>query len=213
MRLAVVAAVTEEFGLGLGGKLPWHPRRLSLDMAFLTAISSNDYALDKNSGKFSLILTDTEPHVIFGRKTWDSLPPKFKPLRGRKNIVISSVYKPTEINATVSTSLGEALNTISPAYVGASYILGGAKLYEEALSNVHFDCAFITELSEHSPMPVDVYFPKESLGTDLKKFNITRDAFLALREKIHVDENHFLSPDGTCFYDNDIRYSIFAYTK
>lgn len=42
-------------------------------------------------GKGSLTDTDIEPEsaVIMGRKTWESIPPKYRPLGGRRNLIIS----------------------------------------------------------------------------------------------------------------------------
>ena len=74
----MVVAATKEWGIGAGGSLPW---RLPGDMAFFKALTTKT----------------ADPHrvnaVILGRATWDSLPPKFRPLPGRLNVVVSASGK------------------------------------------------------------------------------------------------------------------------
>ena len=74
----VVVAATPEWGIGAGGTLPW---RLPGDMAFFKALTT------KTRGQGAVNA------VILGRSTWDSLPPKFRPLPGRLNVVVSSSGK------------------------------------------------------------------------------------------------------------------------
>lgn len=71
--------------------------------------------------------------VIMGRKTWQSLNPKFRPLPGRENIVLSS-SEPGEwsAGATVVDNIDAALNTA----LGDAWITGGGQLYNSALDRV-----------------------------------------------------------------------------
>lgn len=71
----VVVAATRSGGIGRGGALPWH---LPADMALFKALTSRT----RDAGK--------QNAVIMGRKTWASIPPKFRPLKGRLNVVLSS---------------------------------------------------------------------------------------------------------------------------
>lgn len=90
-KLAIVVAVTDSWGIGNNGTLPWHPKRLALDMAFLKFVTTNRYELtNEGNVEFSPVPEGTRNAVIMGRKTWDSIPPKFKPMEGRINIVITS---------------------------------------------------------------------------------------------------------------------------
>ena len=69
--------------------------------------------------------------VVMGRKTWDSLPPKFRPLPGRLNVVITRQRDWQVTGASVAHSLPEAL-----ALCGAApdaWIIGGAEIYTQAL--------------------------------------------------------------------------------
>lgn len=71
--------------------------------------------------------------VIMGRKTWDSLNPKFRPLPGRDNIVLSR-REPGEWSegATVVGNIDAALETAP----GDAWIIGGGQLYNSALDRV-----------------------------------------------------------------------------
>src|ERR1700733_15950609 len=89
MQLVVVAAVTNDFGLGFQNRLPWHPARLLLDLAFLKHVTTSKLSLPNGSLCFEP--TNKSNVVLMGRRTWESLPPKFKPLDGRFNLVLSSL--------------------------------------------------------------------------------------------------------------------------
>lgn len=71
---SIVVAATRSGGIGLDGKIPW---RLPKDMAFFKSVTSATADASKMNA------------VIMGRRTWASLPPKFRPLKGRLNVVLS----------------------------------------------------------------------------------------------------------------------------
>jgi hypothetical protein len=71
----VVAATAVGYGIGLDGKLPWD---LPGDMAHFRAITTATRAAGSRNA------------VIMGRKTWASIPAKFRPLSKRLNVVLSS---------------------------------------------------------------------------------------------------------------------------
>jgi len=69
--------------------------------------------------------------VIMGRKTWDSLPPKFRPLPGRANIVITRQADWKEAGAETAASLADALALCASS--DEVWILGGAQIYAQAM--------------------------------------------------------------------------------
>jgi dihydrofolate reductase len=73
--------------------------------------------------------------VIMGRKTWDSLPPKFRPLPGRANIVITRQPGWADGGALRAGSLAEALTLTQDA--PDVWVIGGAQIYEQALALAH----------------------------------------------------------------------------
>jgi dihydrofolate reductase len=69
--------------------------------------------------------------VIMGRKTWDSLPPKFRPLPGRLNIVVSRNPAWQAAGALHASSIDAALALCPPS--SDAWVIGGAQLYAQAL--------------------------------------------------------------------------------
>lgn len=76
-------------------------------------------------------LTQGHP-VIMGRKTWDSLPARFRPLPGRANIVVTRQADWNEIGAQRASSLREALS-MAEQTDSEAWIIGGAQIYAQAL--------------------------------------------------------------------------------
>lgn len=72
--IQLVVAVAKNLGIGKDGGLPW---KLPGDMAYFKELTSRT----KDSAK--------QNAVIMGRKTWESIPAKFRPLKGRINVVLS----------------------------------------------------------------------------------------------------------------------------
>jgi len=68
--------------------------------------------------------------VIMGRKTWDSLPPRFRPLPGRTNIVITRQIGWAAPGATVASSLDAALQLCAASE--EAWVIGGAQIYCQA---------------------------------------------------------------------------------
>ena len=69
--------------------------------------------------------------VIMGRKTWDSLPPKFRPLPGRLNVVVTRQSGWQADGALVAHSIAEACALCPPD--STAWVIGGAEVYAQAL--------------------------------------------------------------------------------
>ncbi len=77
-----------------------------------------------------------------GRKTWESLPPKFRPLPGRTNIVITRQTSWQAEGAVVAHSIEEAVQQCpADAHV---WVIGGAEVYAQAMPLAQ--CAVVTEI-------------------------------------------------------------------
>jgi dihydrofolate reductase len=98
--------------------------------------------------------------VIMGRKTWDSLPPKFRPLPGRANVVISSQAATRQIlkesGAHPAESLAQAFLICEQQTAPAVWIIGGAQIYAQALALAHK--VVITEIDVQ--LEGDAFAPK-----------------------------------------------------
>ena len=114
-KIAAIVAMDEGRVIGKQGALPWH---LPEDLAHFKALTSGHI-------------------VVMGRKTWDSLPPKFRPLPGRLNIVVSR--NPAALELPVGThaasSIEDALDIAEKVATAdqITWIIGGAEVYSAAL--------------------------------------------------------------------------------
>ncbi len=118
MKLGLIFARARNGVIGVQGQLPWH---LPEDLAHFKA---------KTQGC----------PVIMGRKTWDSLPPRFRPLPGRRNIVVTRQAAWQAEGAERAGSLDEALALC--AQTPLAWVIGGAELYALAVSRA--DLAEVT---------------------------------------------------------------------
>jgi dihydrofolate reductase len=121
-RLHLIYARAANGVIGNNGTLPWH---LPEDLAHFKR-------------------TTLGCPVIMGRKTWDSLPPKFRPLPGRANIVVTRQDNWIENGAQPSSSLHKALQLCEQS--PDVWVIGGAQLY--ALAEPLATTAVVTEI-EH----------------------------------------------------------------
>lgn len=78
----IVAACHKSLGIGKGGSLPWP--MLKGEMGYFARVTKRVDSEHSHPGDHALNA------VIMGRKTWESIPEKFRPLKGRLNVVISS---------------------------------------------------------------------------------------------------------------------------
>jgi dihydrofolate reductase len=119
---SIVVAADLNRGIGSKGQLPW---RLKGDMKHFRDITTGD---GKNV-------------VIMGRKTWESIPDKFRPLPNRSNVVLTrnTNYKVPD-GVFVAQSLEEALTVKGKK----TFVIGGGEIYAEAMQNDQCKEMFLT---------------------------------------------------------------------
>ena len=96
--------------------------------------------------------------VIMGRKTWDSLPPRFRPLPGRRNVVVSRNAALNPEGAEAAPSLDAALARLHGA--PRVFVIGGAEIYALALPRA--DTLMLTEID--ADLEGDTHFPHWDRG-------------------------------------------------
>lgn len=95
--------------------------------------------------------------VIMGRKTWESIPEKNRPMPNRMNIVVSRNADYSATGVVVCTSLSEALEKAKGAEgSGEIFIIGGSHLFEEGLPLI--ERLYLTLVYDDTPG--DVLFPE-----------------------------------------------------
>ena len=129
-------------GIGFKGGLPWH---LSADLKHFRNIT-----VGKNTDKTNV--------VMMGRKTWDSLPEKYRPLPGRLNVVLSRntarSFPDSVINAP---DFEKALMVIKKKEIGEVFVIGGQTLFTETLTNPCCRKLYITHIL--NTFECDTFFP------------------------------------------------------
>jgi dihydrofolate reductase len=119
-RVGLIWAEARGGVIGAGGVMPWH---LPEDLAHFKQT------------------TGAAP-VIMGRKTWDSLPERFRPLPGRMNVVVTRQADWSAAGAIRAASLPEAIAAC--AGNPQAWIIGGAEIYALAVTLAHV--AEVTEI-------------------------------------------------------------------
>jgi len=111
MRLGMIWAEARGGAIGRGGDMPWH---LPEDLAHFKQVTLG-------------------APVIMGRRTWESLPARFRPLPGRENVVITRDAAYAAAGATVRSSLETAIGEFETKGVDTAWIMGGGELYRAAM--------------------------------------------------------------------------------
>lgn len=150
----IVAATSNSRGIGSKGNLPWH---LPTDM-------SHFYKLTTCTPRSSC---EVKNCVIMGRKTYESIPLKHRPLKNRLNIVLTS--NPSILvdskDVIIASSLNDAFAKIdSLSNVGNMFVIGGSQVYKEALEHSRVGKVYYTEVetNEEVENSCDVFFPPMS---------------------------------------------------
>ena len=132
MNLTIIVAISENNIIGIKNKIPWHIKE---DMLRFKELTLNH-------------------PVIMGRKTYESFPPKFRPLPERKNIVLSKTLNPKK-GIYIARNIERALELTGGK---DSYIIGGEKIYELFLPIT--DKIELTRI--YNSYEGDIFFPKIS---------------------------------------------------
>jgi dihydrofolate reductase len=107
MSVSLIWAEAADRVIGSDGTLPWH---LPEDM--------------KRFRELTMGAT-----VVMGRRTWESLPERFRPLPGRRNVVVTGQQDYDAPGAETVSSLEEALTAVDEDV----WVIGGGAVYEQAL--------------------------------------------------------------------------------
>ena len=131
--ISIIAAVSEDLGIGKDNELLWH---IPEDLKRFKRLTSGNT-------------------VIMGKRTWMSLP--VKPLPGRRNIVLTDIpgecFECSETATSVEDALGKCREDEN------IFVIGGGSVYHQFMPLA--DRLYITHI--HKIAPADVYFPKIDL--------------------------------------------------
>lgn len=136
-KVVIIAAMDLERGIGIDNHLPWH---LPEDMKFFKEVT-------------------TGHTVVMGRKNWESIPEKYRPLPNRRNIVLTRNADYVAEGAEVSNDLVDCVIELSTQLEETEtiFIIGGAEIYKAALDADIVDEMLITQIN--STFDCDTFFP------------------------------------------------------
>ena len=147
MDFSIIAAYAENRVIGNGNEIPWRKTKEDRERYREDMLRFQD-------------LTSGHP-VIMGRRTYDSIPVRFKPLdMGRTNIVITRNKSYQEKGIVLCRSMEEAMETAED-FGALAFIAGGQQIYRLAINNPEIRRMDLTEI--HSRYDGDSFFPEFNL--------------------------------------------------
>lgn len=136
MKVVLIAAMDRERGIGKNNDLLWH---LPADMKFFKETTLNQI-------------------VVMGRKNFDSIPERFRPLPNRENVVLTRNKDFKAENWLVFHSLEECLENYSNETERTVFIIGGGQIYCHALELNVVDEMYITYVDK--VYDAETFFPE-----------------------------------------------------
>jgi dihydrofolate reductase len=144
MKTSLIVAMDIDRGIGKNNDLMWH---LPSDMRFFKETTSGHV-------------------VVMGRKNYESIPEKYRPLPNRENVVLTRNQSYVADDCTIFHSLEECLNYYESEEERTIFIIGGGEIYRQALEIDVIDEMYISHVN-HS-YGADTFFPE----FDLKKWTV-----------------------------------------
>jgi dihydrofolate reductase/thymidylate synthase len=147
----IVVAADEAGGIGRSGALPW---RLPGDTAFFKRLTTETSDAARANA------------VVMGRKTWETIPPRLRPLARRINVIVSRspIARPAGVLGAASLEAALAL-LAEPPHAGGlerTFVIGGGEIYRIALA--HPGCRRVYLTRVEGRFDCDTFFPE--LGED-----------------------------------------------
>lgn len=137
----LIAAADTNLGIGINNTLPW---RLPEDLKHFNRVTSETEASAKRN------------MVIMGRKTWESLPEKFRPLPKRRNVVITRQEGYEAKGARVVHSIDDAIAE-ADHLVETIFVIGGAEIYKQSITHEDVSGIYLTHV--YKDFECDAFFP------------------------------------------------------
>lgn len=202
--LTLIVATTKQLGIGKNGTLPWPT--IKGEMAFFARVTK------RVPSTITTVESPMQNAVIMGSKTYHSIPPKFRPLKDRVNIIISR-QMPTSLPETetkgrpahVVRSLDEAVTLISIRNdIGKAFVIGGSSIYEASFKHPATEHVLLTKILKPE-FECDTFFP-----VDLDDDEDWREA--SLEEWQHATGEE-AGDEGLSRSEGEVEYKFCLYSK
>jgi dihydrofolate reductase/thymidylate synthase len=142
----IIVAVDKNRGIAKNGQLPWPHNKT--DMRHFSRTTKGE---NLPEDKFNA--------VIMGRKTWESIDAKYRPLEGRLNVILSRTMDITGENTITCRDFNSALELLATQpYLHDIYVIGGQEIYEIAMQDPRCKSVIITMFPEE--YECDRHFPE-----------------------------------------------------
>ncbi|TKA57263.1 hypothetical protein B0A55_11858 [Friedmanniomyces simplex] len=172
--LTLIVAATPKNGIGRNGALPWP--MLKKEMAYFARVTkrvpmpANTGSAQSDAWKQANLGGTRRNAVIMGRKTWESIPLKFRPLKDRTNIVISTQDRtmlgglPEEVVVArdIMAGLEELERRVRDGCalpIGRAFIIGGSGIYKAAMDMPQTKSILLTRI--HKDYECDAFFSED----------------------------------------------------
>ena len=140
-----------------------------MDVSLIVAVSENG-VIGKNNDLIWYLPRDlnyfkrvTEGHiVIMGRKNYESIPEKYRPLPKRTNVIVTRQQAYQAPDCKLVSSVEEGLDLARELQEKSPFIIGGGQIYQYALDQDLIDTLYITEV--HHEFEGDTFFPAIDLS-------------------------------------------------
>jgi len=175
-KFSIILALDNENGIWKDWDLAW---KLPEDMKYFKDTTSDTKDPKKQNA------------VIMGRKTWESIPEKFRPFSGRQNFILSRSCDDNTQSKNWSynfCSLDNCLNFIEKQNsIEQIFIIGWSQLYNEVLTHPCFETAYITRV--YDKFHCDVFFHwlpdnfEEVSRSEMKEYKDLEYEFLIYKRK------------------------------
>jgi dihydrofolate reductase len=197
--LTLIVAATTRNGIGKNGGLPWP--MLKKDMAYFARVTKRVPRAENKAKE-----TDSRRNVvIMGRKTWDSIPPKFRPLKDRTHIVISSQdrskMEPVPEDVVVASNIVSGLRKLERPVqdgkvqpLGRAFVIGGSSIYKMALELPQTSRILLTRIDKE--FECDTFFPEPLSKSDVSGSTWRRATHAELEEHVGEDVEQGDVEDG-----------------
>ncbi|THW79391.1 hypothetical protein D6D19_01214 [Aureobasidium pullulans] len=209
--LTLIVATTAKNGIGKNGTLPWP--MLKKEMAYFARItkrvpsSAPDASLlaetssqlsDSSETAATATIQEAQNVVVMGRKTWESIPPKFRPLPQRTNVVISRSEKlegagqDVIVGDSISSALSSLVSKVKEgqaAPLGRVFVIGGAAIYKQALDMEQAKSILLTRVEGEWDCDTDFPVDVEADQAWSRKQKSELDGFVGegVEEKLHEE--------------------------
>jgi dihydrofolate reductase len=135
-----------------------------MKVKLIVAVAQGNNAIGKNNDLLWRLSTDMKFFkettrgipVISGRKNYESIPDKFRPLPGRKNVVVTRDNSYKAPGADVCTSIQEAFKKVDEFELDTCFVIGGGQIYKQCLDAGLVDELYITWVD--ATIPADTFF-------------------------------------------------------